>query len=124
MSISFKEKRELQKIIADKKSELAKPGISFKEKRAAQKEMAEAFTRLRVAIKASPEKASENEKLKRLIAGEFNNLNPADFLKVLNEIVSEINTIEPIKEPTISYIDANQDKLGTIAESAIRSVLS
>lgn len=124
MAISFKEKRELQKIIADKKQELSKPGITFKEKRAAQKEMAAAFTRLKVTIKASPEKAAENEKLKKLIAGEFNKLEPAEFLKILNEIVEEINSIEPIKEPTISYIDANQDKLEAVTESAIRAALS
>lgn len=61
-----------------------------------------------------------NKKLADLIAGSYNTLEPLAFLGILKEISTEINDFEPLKEPAIKYIQANQDKAGAIMESAFR----
>lgn len=66
--------------------------------------------------------APQNQKLSDLIAGKYNNEKPEEFLRILKEIIEEINDIEPVKPPTISYIDANQDKVNAIMESALGEV--
>jgi hypothetical protein len=64
----------------------------------------------------------QNQKLTDLIAGKYNNEPPEVFLKVLKDIVEEINDIEPVKPPTITYIETNQDKIEAIMESALSEV--
>jgi hypothetical protein len=121
MALSFKEKREVQKLVAAKIEELKAGNLSFKEKRAAQKELKDAFARLSVKIDQQDPGEAENQKLKDLIAGKFNNLKPLEFIGVLKEIVGEIKDVEPVKPPTIAYCDQNQDKM--IADAVLESVL-
>ena len=109
MALGFKEKRELQRIVSTQQGALASAGISFKAKREAQKAMADALTRLNAAIETKPDLAAENEKLADLIAGKFNDVAPERFLAILKEITKEINAVDPVKEPTIKYIEANQE---------------
>lgn len=120
MALSFKEKRELQKIVDAKRAELQQSDLSFKDKRAAQKALQDAFMRLKVTVDVG----GENQKLADLIAGKYNDLKPLAFIGVLKEIVSEINDVEPVKEPTIKYCDANQDKMvkDAVMESALREL--
>lgn len=108
MSISFKEKRAFQKVVAAKTEELKGGSLSFKEKRAAQKELKDAFQRLAIKIEQGD---AENAKLKALIAGEYNDKPHTEFIVVLDEIVSEIGDLEPTKPGVIGYCDANQDKM-------------
>ena len=61
----------------------------------------------------------KNQKLSDLIAGKYNNEAPAEFLRILQDIIGEINDIEPVKPPTIGYIEANKEKIGAIMESAL-----
>jgi hypothetical protein len=109
MALSFKEKREVQKLVAAKIEELKAGNLSFKEKRAAQKELKDAFARLSVKIEQQDTGEAENQKLQDLIAGKFNSLKPLEFIGVLKEIVTEIKDVEPVKPPTISYCDVNKD---------------
>jgi hypothetical protein len=124
MALSFKEKREVQKLVAAKIEELKAGNLSFKEKRAAQKELKDAFARLSVKIDQQDPGEAENQKLKDLIAGKFNNLKPLEFIGVLKEIVSDIKDVEPVKPPTIAYCDVNQDKMinDAVMESALREM--
>ncbi len=110
MALGFKEKRELQRIVSTKQTELGAGGMPFKAKREAQKAMADALTRLNAAIKNKPDLADENQKLADLIAGKFNDVPPERFLAILKEIVKEIGDVDPVKEPTIRYIEANAEK--------------
>ncbi|MFH1984766.1 MAG: hypothetical protein ABIL58_23240 [Pseudomonadota bacterium] len=107
--LSFSEKRKLQKIVKDGLAGLD-TGLSFSEKRRVQKEIADALAKLNATIDQSPDKAAENQKLADLIAGKFNGEEPERFLAILKEIVAEIQDIEPVKEPTIRYIEVNKDK--------------
>jgi len=127
MGLSFKQKRELQKVVAAKMDELKAGNLSFKEKRVAQKELKDTFEKLSVKIKEKD--TGENEKLRELVAGKYNNLKPLEFVGVLKEIVSEIKDVEPIKPPTINYCDANQDKMvkdadAAVMESALRELVN
>lgn len=114
MPLGFKEKRELQRIVSDKQAAIETGGLGFKDKREAQKALQDALEKLGAAIDAG--KGEGNTKLADLIAGKFNDLAPLAFLKVLEEVVRELNgDIEPVKPPVISYIEANA---GSIMESA------
>jgi len=110
MAISFKEKRALQKIVAAKTEELKSGSLSFKEKRVAQKELKDAFGRL--SVKIDQQKGDvENAKLKALLAGDYNDKPHAEFIVILDEIVSEIGGVEETKPAIIGYCEANQDKM-------------
>jgi len=64
----------------------------------------------------------KSQKLADLLAGKYNSEPPEGFLKLLKDIIEEIKDIEPIKAPTIAYIEANKDKVSSIMESALREV--
>jgi hypothetical protein len=100
--LSFSEKRKLQKIVQEGLAGLD-AGLSFAEKRRVQKDIADALAKLNAAI----DTGIDNQKLADLIAGKFNGEAPERFLAILKEIVKEINDVEPVKEPTIKYIEAN-----------------
>ena len=101
MALSFKEKRALQKIVQQKLEQLKGGALSFKEKRADQKELKDAFSKLKIKI----DTGAENEKLKKLLAGDYNDETPEGFLRILKEVIEEIGDIEPVKPPTISFIE-------------------
>jgi len=123
MALSFTEKRSLQKIVDAKQAELEAGGLSFVEKRAAQKALYDALAQLDISVElAAVDAVEENQKLADLIAGKFNNETPEAFLKVLKDVIEEINAIDPVKPPTISYIEANEDKVSAIMESAFREI--
>jgi len=123
MALSFTQKRSLQKIVDAKQAELEAGGLPFAEKRAAQKALADALAQLDAAIDSLPEaEPTQNQKLADLIAGKYNNETPEGFLKVLKDVIEEINEIEPVKPPTIAYIEANAGKIGAIMESAFQEI--
>ena len=80
-------------------------GVSFSAKRAMQKELEDAFAKLNEQIDLKPDTAGQNQKLADLIAGKFNDEEPVRFLKILKEITDEIQSVDPVKEPTIKYIE-------------------
>ena len=110
MGLSFKEKRGLQKIVDAKRDELQSSNLPFREKRAAQKALQDAFTKLKEKIDIGGE-AIENEKLKALVAGDYNDKPVPEFLVIMDEIVTEIGAFEPVKQPAIAYVNANKDKM-------------
>ena len=119
MALSFNEKRKLHRIIKKRHEELEKGDLSFNEKRIAQKELKSAYEKLT----GKTDQGVENEKLRDLIAGKYNSLEPLEFIGLLNEIVSEIKDIEPIKAPTIVYCDENKGRMvkDTVLESVVMS---
>jgi hypothetical protein len=117
--LGFKEKRALQKVIDDGLGRLQASDLSFKDKRALQKEIDAAFVKLNATIDAKPEQAIQNEKLQALIDGKYNGETPAVFLKILKEIIAEINTVDPVKDPVVKYCDAHVDQAQMIMESAL-----
>ena len=52
MALGFKEKRDLQKIVAEKQAALTEGGLGFKDKREAQKAMQDALSKLNAAVDA------------------------------------------------------------------------
>ena len=120
MALSFSEKRSLQKVITTNLASLQASTLSFQDKRRFQKEIQDAFVKLKAVVDLKPE--AQNQRLADLISGKYNNEPPEVFLKVLKEIIEEINDIEPVKPPTITYIEANQDKVNAIMESALGEV--
>ncbi len=115
MALSFKEKQDIRKQISTYLEQLDAGNLPFKEKNEIRKSVAELLAKLEVVIDARPE--IQNEKLKALIDGRFNNEPPEAFLKILKDIVDEIGDIEPIKPPTISYVKANAEKTSMVLEA-------
>jgi len=121
MKLTFSEKRGLQKTVADKQAELEAGTLPFAQKRAAQKALDDALAQLGAELERMPED-TQNQKLADLIAGKYNNEPPESFLKVLKEIIEEIKAVEPVKPPTIAYVDANREKVGAVMENALAEV--
>ena len=105
MALSFKEKNQLRASISDFIAALGTQGVSFKEKGALRQQIADALAKLNEQIDLKPDTAGQNLKLADLIAGKFNDEEPVRFLKILKEITDEIQSVDPVKEPTIKYIE-------------------
>ena len=122
MALSFTEKRKVQAIIEARLADLGASGISFSAKRAMQKELEDAFAKLNEQIDLQPDAAQQNQKLADLIAGKFNDLEPIQFLKTLKEITDEIQAVDPVKEPSIKYIETKKGVGGdtAVTESAVK----
>lgn len=116
MSLSFSEKRALQRTVQEKIQQLETGSLSFQEKRAAQRSLEESLAKLE-------ERASSNHssKLDDLVAGKFNALEPMPFLSVLEEIVKELGgVIDPVKDPACEYVRLHQDLIVEDAASKIQ----
>ena len=106
MALGLRDKIKIRKEIKAN-LEKSKGDISFRDRVKLKKEINAAFKKLK--IKAE-ENDHDNENLKKLIAGDFNDKTPSEFLAVMEDIVDEIGgDIERVKEPAINYINANQD---------------
>ncbi len=122
MALSFSEKRALQKVIATNLAALAAGNLSFADKRGLQKGIQDAFIQLKEVVDLQPDAATQNQKLADLIAGKFNTETPEVFLKVLKDIITEINDVKPVIEPTVTYIEANKNLIAEAAEMAFAEV--
>ena len=108
MALSFKERNKVRKQVGLQTARLEDTdGLSFKEKNGIRKEVGQLLAQLEAAIDKNPQ--VENEKLQALIEGKYNKEKPERFLAILKEIVDEIRDIEPVKEPTIKFIEMNQE---------------
>jgi len=103
MALSFKERNQIRKQIGAKLSELEAGTLSFKEKNAVRREIGELLKQLDEKLDTGA--GDENQKLKDLISGKFDDETPIRFLSILKEIVDEIKDVEPVKPPTIRYIE-------------------
>jgi len=125
MALGFKEKRAVQTTITQKQAEIEAGTLGFSAKRAAQKELEDAFAKLNEQIDLQPEVAQQNQKLADLIAGKFNNEEPDRFLHIIKNITDEIQAVDPVKEPTIKYIELKKASPGespAITESALEVI--
>lgn len=105
MALSLIEKVKLQRIVSEKLTALQGGKLSLLEKVKAQREMMDAHKKLTAETIAPPPPPDMDPDLKRLIDGEFNSLSPLDFLAKVKEIAVRIDDIEPVKEPTIRFIE-------------------
>jgi acetate kinase len=109
MALSFKERNKIRKQIGQQTAQLeGAEGLTFKEKNRIRKEIGQLLAQLEAEIDKKPE--VKNEKLTALIAGKYNTEKPERFLVILQEIVDEIQDIEPVKEPVIQYIEKYEEK--------------
>jgi ATP-dependent protease ClpP protease subunit len=116
MALSFKETRQLTKLVNSKIDEINAGGLSFKEKRAATKALNDAVEKLT----AKGLDTSSSPTLEKLLAGEYDKLPPIRFLAMLEKAVKEVDgDIEPIKQPVIRFIDKNRPKVDQVMESAL-----
>lgn len=103
MALSFKEKNQLKKQVGSYLKQLDTADLSRKERNGIKKEIGLALKKLDESINLA---AGGNPELDRLVAGEFNHLPPEEFLQKLKEITDSLGgDIEPIKPPTVAYIE-------------------
>jgi hypothetical protein len=128
MALSFTEKRSLQKTISTNIAALSASGVSFSEKRRMQKEISEALVKLGTkaiepepAPVPTPEPQTEtpNQALADLLSGKYNSATPEVFLKVLQDVIAEINDVQAVLPAAIAYVEANLDKVSAVMESAL-----
>ena len=118
MALGFKEKRDLQKIVAEKQTALTEGGLGFKDKREAQKAMQDALSKLNAAVDAG----KTSPKLQELLDGKYDNEPPLRFLKLLEDVVKELDgDVQPVKPKVVDYIKKNQ---ALITESVVAEDLS
>ncbi len=110
MALSFKEKRELTKIVTAKTVEIQNGGLSFKEKRAATKALNDAVVKLNGKIENMEAGTATPPLLQDLLDGKFNDLTPIRFIAKLEEINKELDSIDPMKPGVIGYIEHQQGK--------------
>ena len=114
MALSVREKLQLQKIVREKQAALEQGGLKVREKLEAQKAMREALEKLLVKV----EDGAENELLKALLNGDFNNLAPLPFIEKLREVVASLDgDIQPVKAPVVSYIEHQINAGNLVLES-------
>lgn len=66
----------------------------------------------------SPESATpQNQKLTDLLSGKYDDLQPEAYLKVVQDVINEINAVDPVKPALLSYLDKAKAK-GLITEAA------
>lgn len=63
----------------------------------------------------------QNQKLTDLLSGKYDDLQPEAYLKVVQDIITEINDVEPVKPALVSYLDKAKAK-GLITESAAAAI--
>ena len=115
MALTVREKLKLQKIVRGKGAELEQGGLKIREKLAAQREMREALEKLNAKIDAG----ADNQLLRDLLDGKFNNLNPVQFIGKLKEVVASLDgDIEPTKPGAVGYVNAKIEQGELILESA------
>lgn len=112
MSLSFKEKRALQKIVSEKLVALRGGTLSFKEKREAQRVVKDALSKLKVKTPGSTPSSSPFDDL---IAGHHNGLAVADFIEKLKAAYSQEDDLEKAREAALVYYDSRQEEFADVA---------
>lgn len=119
MSLSFKEKRALTKVVHAKVKLLESGGLTFKEKRTATKELNEAVKKLGAQLGA----IRSSKLLDKLVAGDFNKLAPLPFIAKVREVVESIgNDVKPVLPPVIEYVALNKGNIGIMESAILESV--
>jgi len=92
--------------------------VPFRERGILRNQIADALAKLNEQIDLQPETAQQNQMLADLIAGKFNDEQPDVFLKILYRITKEIQAVDPVKEPTIKYVELKKANPGETAPIA------
>lgn len=122
MELSRKERMAIKAQINEYGAKLDESTLPRKERMSYKAQINDLLAKLDSAIDLAPEVAAQNQKLADMIAGKYNGEPPEVFLKVLKEVIEEIKAVDPVKAPVVSYIEANQDKVNAIMESALSEV--
>jgi len=148
MALSFSEKRGHQKVVDENLSTLEGGGLAFAAKRTAQKAMNDSLDKLNAGSELVPDPGNpnpfdevkppepevepevapdpepitpQNQKLTDLLSGKYDGLQPEAYLKVVQDIITEINDVEPVKPAVVSYLDKAKAK-GLITEAAAAAI--
>lgn len=136
-NLSFKEKRNIQKQIASKLSELKKDSLPFKEKRKLQKDITEGLRKLGTESKLAANKplpveqptisaadAAANPNVigeslfAKLLNGDYNNLSIPDFLVKLDDAYANEPDLDKAKLAAVQYVEFNKTNLEGVSNQA------
>lgn len=114
--LTFKEKREAQKIVAEKLAALKGGSLDFKAKREAQKLLSSNLKKLGSIIsqpdtQTLPITNSEESPFTELLAGKFNGLDIPGFILKLDDAYLNESDLDKAKQSAIQYIEANRELL-------------
>lgn len=112
MSLNFKEKRALQKIVSEQLAALRGGTLSFKEKREAQRAVKDALSQLKVK---ALEPAANPSPFDDLIAGRHNGLAVADFIEKLKAAYSQEDDLDKSRKAALIYYDSRQEEFADVA---------
>lgn len=62
-------------------------------------------------------KVPQSQKLTDLLSGKYDDLQPEAYMTIVQDVISEINAVDPVKPAVLAYIQKAKDK-GLITESA------
>lgn len=65
---------------------------------------------------------NQSQALTDLVSGKYNDATPELFLGVVQKAIAEIGDVAPVIPPCVSYIEANQDKVSAVMESAFAEI--
>ena len=114
MSLSFTEKRDLQKAIKTNLEQLRAGNLSFSEKRVAQKAIRDALDKLKGATSKIKKSLFD-----RLMSGE----RPMGFLDIVRKVMDEVKDLRLIHEPILAYIKRNYTDGDAILEDVGQTVV-
>ena len=117
MSLSFTEKRDLQKAIKTNLEQLRAGNLSFSEKRVAQKAIRDALDKLKGATSKIKKSLFD-----RLMSGEFISERPMGFLDIVRKVLDEVKDLRLIHEPILAYIKRNYTDGDAILEDVVISI--
>lgn len=114
--LTFKEKREAQKIVTEKLAALKGGSLDFKAKREAQKILSNNLKKLGSTISQTdtqtlPSTNSEESPFAELLAGKFNSLDIPSFIIKLDDAYLNESDLDKAKQSAIQYIEANRELL-------------
>ena len=118
MSLSFTEKRDLQKAIKTNLEQLMAGNLSFSEKRVAQKAIRDALDKLKGATSKIKKSLFD-----RLMSGEFISERPMGFLDIVRKVLDEVKDLRLIHEPILAYIKRNYTDGDAILEDVGQTVV-
>ncbi|MCV6590110.1 MAG: hypothetical protein OIF57_13965 [Marinobacterium sp.] len=106
MTLTFKEKRALQRTAADLLEKLRSGNLKYKAKRAAQKELWEILTKLK-----GGDAVGAKTLMDKLVAGQSNDKSVDAFIDDLQRAWRDDEDLEKAKQAAIGYVDSNKLEL-------------
>ena len=120
MALSMRERQAIRREITAYMEKIeADENMPFRERASIRKQIAAELEKLEEQIDLNPEAAEQNEKLRKLIAGDYDNLAIGPYIKMLETIHGEIGEVDSMKPPVMRYIKKNKNKAAMVMEAAM-----